>query len=294
MPNFIMLIGLPGAGKTHIAQNLASQCNAVVLSSDAIRKELFGDESIQTESGKVFELMNNRAIKYIKNGTNVIYDATNLRRKNRKHLLSILPKDCSKKAYIIWARYETCLAHDENRERSVGKNVIDRMIKNFQVPYYDEGWDYINIITTDRDCYSREDYAKWVDCYHDNPHHPNTVQEHIQQVIRQALHLDSTYQNEILLAAKMHDVGKKFTKSYVNARGEKTDVAHYYDHQNVGAYFALGFKELGTFPTETILFVTWLVNAHMEPFFNSKYYKSLAGKQKETLDLLHQCDVLGA
>lgn len=294
MANFIMLIGLPGAGKTHIAQSLANPCNAVVLSSDVIRKELFGDESIQTESGKVFELMNNRVIEYIKNGTNVIYDATNLRRKNRKHLLSILPKDCSKKAYIVWARYETCLAHDESRERSVGKNVINRMLRNFQVPYYDEGWDYINIITVDRDCYSREDYAKWVDCYHDNPHHPNTVQEHIRQVIRQALHLDSTYQNEILLAAKMHDVGKKFVKSYTNARGENTEIAHYYDHQNVSAYFTLGFKELGTFRTETILFVTWLVNAHMEPFFDSKYYKSLTGKQKEALDLLHQCDILGA
>lgn len=293
MPKFIMLIGLPGAGKTCMAQAFSSHYNAIILSSDAIRKELYGDESIQGTHDEVFGLMNRRAVENLKNGTSVIYDATNLRRKNRKHLLSTLPKDCFKKAYIIWARYETCLLNDEKRTRSVGKNIIDKMIRNFQVPYYDEGWDYISVIPMDEGYFSK-DYETWVNCPHDNPHHPNTVREHIGQVVRQALHLNSEYQNEILLAAKMHDVGKQFVKSYANARGEDTEVAHYYDHQNVSAYFTLGFQELKTFRTETILFVTWLVNAHMEPFFDSKYYKSITGKQKEALDLLHQCDILGA
>lgn len=294
MPNFIMLVGLPGAGKTYTAQQLAKSCNAVVLSSDNIRKELYGSEVTQGTHDEVFGLMNKRAADYLKNGTSVVYDATNLRRKNRKHLLSVLPKECTKKVYVVWARYETCLERDAYRKRSVGKNVIDRMIKNFQVPYYDEGWNYISIITTDNILYSRENYDDWTDCAHDNPHHLNTVKEHIQNVIKRALYIDSPYQNEILLAAKMHDVGKKFTKSFINNRGEKSDIAHFYDHQNVGAYFTLGYSDLSTFRAETILFVAWLVNSHMEPFFCSKYYKSLTGKQKEALDLLHDCDRLGA
>lgn len=294
MPNFIMLVGLPGAGKTYTAQQLAKGRNAVVLSSDNIRKELYGSEVTQGTHDEVFELMNKRAADYLKNGTNVIYDATNLRRKNRKYLLSVLPKECAKKVYIVWARYETCLERDAHRKHSVGKNIIDRMIKNFQVPYYDEGWNYIGIITTDNILYSRENYDDWTDCAHDNPHHLNTVNEHIQNVIKRALYIDSPYQNEVLLAAKMHDVGKKFTKSFINNRGEKSDIAHFYDHQNVGAYFTLGYNDLSTFRIETILFVVWLVNSHMEPFFCSKYYKSLEGKQKEALDLLHDCDRLGA
>lgn len=294
MPNFIMLVGLPGAGKTHMAQQLAKNYNTVVLSSDDIRREIYGNEATQGIHDEVFGLMNKRTADCLRNGMNVIYDATNLRRKNRKHLLSVLPKECNKKAYIVWARYETCLERDAHRKRSVGKEVIDRMIKNFQVPYYDEGWNYIGVITTDSTLYSHENYDEWTDCSHDNPHHLNTVKEHIQNVIKRALYTDSPYQNEILLASKMHDVGKKFTKSFINNRGEKSDVAHFYDHQNVGAYFTLGYNDLSTFRVETILFITWLVNSHMEPFFCSKYYKSLTGRQKEALDLLHDCDKLGA
>ena len=37
--------------------------------------------------------------------------------------------------------------------------------------------------------------------------------------------------------------------------------------------------------------VSWLVSNHMEPFFNSKYYRTLQPELKKLIDELHEADV---
>lgn len=298
MSKFIMLIGLPGAGKSTMANTYTRTFSASLLSSDGIRKELYGDETIQDDPDRVFELMRKRTISLLQSGTNVVYDATNLHRKHRKHLLSNLPSDCRKIAVVVWAKVEECIARDNARERTVGTQVIEKMLRGFQPPYFDEGWDEIRLEYTSGK-YTANDYIDWIDCPHDNPHHPNTVAEHTHKVVNcvypvcaeneapNAAHL-------LHIVAFLHDIGKKHTKSFVNSKGETTDTAHYYDHHNVGSYYTLGYEPIQGLSVRNRLLVAWLVNAHMEPFFNSRYYRGLDGKEKQMLDLFHLCDVRGA
>lgn len=294
LPIFCMLVGLPGSGKTSFA--LSQKDKYDIISSDSIRKELYGSERIQENNNKVFEIMRKRAIEALKSGKNVIYDATNMTRKFRKALLSSIKIDCKKVACIIWAKYETCVLRDKNRNRTVGNEVLRRMIKSFQVPYYDEGWDEIRTIHTD-ELYNESDYARWVDCQHDNPHHDNTISEHISKVCKEVSKLPYCNGfNQLFIAAYLHDIGKKFTKSFKNAKGEITEIAHFYDHQNVSSYLAVGFKTIQDLKEREKMLAIWLINAHMEPFFNSKYYRNLSdnGAEKILLDKLHLCDKTGA
>ena len=185
---------------------------------------------------------------------------------------------------------------DKNRNRTVGNEVLRRMIKSFQVPYYDEGWDEIRTIHTD-ELYNESDYARWVDCQHDNPHHDNTISEHISKVCKEVSKLPYCNGfNQLFIAAYLHDIGKKFTKSFKNAKGEITEIAHFYDHQNVSSYLAVGFKTIQDLKEREKMLAIWLINAHMEPFFNSKYYRNLSdnGAEKILLDKLHLCDKTGA
>ena len=46
-PTFTMMVGLVGSGKSTYAKQLAEETNAIICSSDAIRKELCGDENSQ-------------------------------------------------------------------------------------------------------------------------------------------------------------------------------------------------------------------------------------------------------
>lgn len=46
-PIFIMLVGLPGSGKSTYAELLKKQYNAIICSSDEARKKITGDENNQ-------------------------------------------------------------------------------------------------------------------------------------------------------------------------------------------------------------------------------------------------------
>jgi len=99
-PTFTMLVGIPGCGKTSFAEELKNE-TTVHLSSDAIRKELWGDENCQDDHNRVFNLMHERTLYALRNGYDVIYDATNITRKSRRSILEKLPAYVDKKCVIV-------------------------------------------------------------------------------------------------------------------------------------------------------------------------------------------------
>lgn len=285
-PVLTLLCGIPGSGKTTYAEKIKNSYT-YHLSSDSIRKELYGDESIQGNPADVFVLMQDRAIMLLNNGFDVIYDATNITRKDRASILTKCPKFVQIECHIIWAPTETCIERDAARERTVGKEVIDRMLKRFQAPYYDEGIDRIKVIFPDDFNQKKyiDDSMNAMKIPHDNPHHTLDIFDHCEEAYKY------TVQNEecddiLALAASCHDIGKPYVKSFINNKGEPSDSAHYYQHQCVGAWIVYG-----VIVDEIRVDVAWLVSTHMAPFLNEKYYKNLPLYLKNSVDLLHEADV---
>lgn len=92
-PSLILLVGIPGSGKTTYAEKyIKEHPDTVHLSSDKIRAELWGDEGIQGDNNEVFSLMQTRAIEALNNGHSVVYDCTNVTRKDRSCIISLCPK----------------------------------------------------------------------------------------------------------------------------------------------------------------------------------------------------------
>ena len=307
IPKLIYLVGLPGSGKSYYAKSLFKRTDneldeefssCVYLSSDELRKEYYGDESCQDNPAFIFEQMRQRTIHELEHGRDVIYDATNVNRKKRIQFLNSLPKnlDCYKICTVVWARLDTCIERDKNRERTVGENVIMKICKQFQTPWEDEGWDSVHLIINDDRKYLFKDFN--LDIPHDNPHHPNTIKHHTANVVREVLRLDAADiggedKQKLYFTALLHDIGKIYTKSFVNSKGETTDIAHYYDHQNVSAYLALGMQTWVC--NEEALEISYLCNMHMEPFFNeSKYFKNMDPKLKKLVLAFNECDKRGA
>ena len=148
MSYLFMLVGIPGSGKSTFASRLAEEYNAQIFSSDFIRGELYGDESIQSNPKVVFEILHRRLINSLNQNFNVIYDATNIHSKYRKEFLESLPenKDRYNICYVCAERPQTCINRQNLRERKVPDEVIYRMANNMQYPTYDEGWDEIHIL----------------------------------------------------------------------------------------------------------------------------------------------------
>lgn len=59
-PTFVMMVGLPGSGKSTYAKELSNDVDAIICSSDTIRKELCGDINSQDKNEEVFKVLHNR------------------------------------------------------------------------------------------------------------------------------------------------------------------------------------------------------------------------------------------
>lgn len=244
-PIFTMVMGLPGSGKSTFVNEVvtADSLTSVVVSSDSLREELFGDVNDQTHNTEVFEEMHRRTIVALKEGKDVFYDATNLSGKRRKAFLNSLnglKNKVHKRIMVFATPVELCIARNHRRERKVPTEVIERMYKSLTMPRYTEGWDSIiywrdDSVNITPDFY----YVDSIDNDHDSHWHPRSISDHMEAVYdyvekncdERGLRCDT-----ILRAAKYHDVGKPYVKSRINNRGEVDTESHYYNHENVGAY----------------------------------------------------------
>lgn len=260
-----VLIGPAGCGKSTYTQSLINNYknqfdNIVVLSSDEIRFNLFGDLKHQSKQdhAKVFEYMNSEYRKLLQNNNNIliIYDATNLTRKRRHSLYEMSKKyNAYHENVLFFTSLNELIFRNATRQidKQVPEKVILNMYKSIQVPQvgYDcdiikcegEKWfkldakldniktvkDISKLIKSDFENIKNElmlNYTK-----HDTPYHKEDVNTHIQWTIK-----NSTSENARNIAI-FHDLGKGLNKVYDNEKQKAT----YRGHENLGAYYALNY-----------------------------------------------------
>lgn len=302
VPYFIMMVGLPGSGKSTYAKKLSDKIQITIYSSDSIREELFGDENCQTDNNEVFETLHKRVKDRLKNKENVVYDATNISSKRRRAFLSELKNiPCYKKCIIMATPFDECCRRNNLRDRSVPPEVVIQMYKTWNTPYWFEGWNGIEIVGNDKKNYIYEWLCSADNFCQDNPHHTYSLGEHCRNVgkhVEEMLNEAVLDDKALVYAGYLHDCGKPFTKSFINSKGEETSTAHYYQHHCTGAYDSLFYK----YPEYVEpLDVSILVNLHMMPYFwerdkeygsktEEKYRKIWGEDLFNRVMLLHEAD----
>lgn len=291
MPIFTMLVGLPGAGKDFIVSKYFSK--ATHISSDAIREEVFGDVNDQSHNHEVFDIMRKRTIAALRNGEDVVYNATNICAKRRIGLLnaiSIVP-EVERVCWLVIPPVEIVEKQNREREKSVPDDVIKRMLWQFEVPHKSEGWDTIWVYNTKYSNYCHELMFDAKTMPHDNPHHSETIGKHMESAYRYLLEHHPNVSFALKEAAALHDIGKVFTKTFTDARGRVSKSAHYYHHANVGAYLYLS----NSWGTQADLYIANLIQWHMIYFNGPVYVKKFKARFgegfMEELNMLHEADV---
>lgn len=313
IPTCYWMIGISGSGKSSVAKQIAEEKNAIILSSDSIRKELYGDENIQGDPFEVFNVLHKRAIDSLKMGFSVVYDATNLSLKNRVKFFNLLKSKGIKAehhAIIMSKSVNMCIEDNKKRDRVVPEHVIRKQAKQFDMPFFEEGFKTITItgwknfdgVFEDDERYGSvsiishtEIIMKMDQFYQNNPHHELTLGEHCYKVSE----IIKEFSDDISLysASMLHDVGKLYTEER-----DENSVSHYYGHAQVGTYYLLqnidALNYLGMKCTD-VLKSLFYICYHMRPFDwknqeTKDKYKKLFGPEKyNNLWLLHQADIRG-
>lgn len=263
-----MMVGIAGSGKSYVA----AQIGAPVVSSDAIRAELYGDESIQGDANRVFNEVHRRIKAYLANGEDVVYDATNLSAKRRKGFLSQLPKDVEKVAVVVATDIDLILKQNAERERHVPEDVIMRMYRSFQFPELSEGFDKVDVyVHPDNKSSVESEFEKCKGFDQKNPHHSTTLDVHMVGACFHASNLRGAMPDEVskkmlVVAALLHDIGKPDTQTFMKPNGKMDDHAHYYNHENVGAYKLACMHDRMGYTEAQWLKIIRLVQHHMDGY----------------------------
>lgn len=145
------LIGIPGAGKSTFAQQLAQLDDCQIISTDAIRQQLYGEEIIQGNWREIQAEAINQMEKAVKSNQSVIYDATNAKRSWRFHLLGKITEKVGKIDWLAWhlnIDIETCKKWNSQRLRQVPEDIIDKMAQSLKQfpPHVAEGFIDVKVI----------------------------------------------------------------------------------------------------------------------------------------------------
>ena len=153
MADLMIMIGIPGAGKsTWCKENIKSPMQKYV-SRDEIRFSLLKEEDEYfSKENEVCQIFYDTITKYLKEGYSVVADATHLNAASRKKLINNIEGYDKVFGMYIDTPLQKCLENNEKRQGTksyVPKSAIRRMASQLSFPGADE--DYFEGIFTARE-----------------------------------------------------------------------------------------------------------------------------------------------
>ena len=136
-----LLVGLPASGKSTFSKHLAASNNAVIISTDSIRKILYKDETKQGNWSEIEKVLHDSIFKSISKGQSVVIDATHTVKEHRQVLIN-LSNRINWTCYFLNTDKETCIKRNLKRSRTVPKHVIESMSNQLKLtpPKKEEGF----------------------------------------------------------------------------------------------------------------------------------------------------------
>ena len=147
-----LMVGIQGSGKSTYSKKLNQEYGYKIISSDEVRKMHPDWEEV-----KVFPEVYRLCANELKEGRDVIFDATNITPKVRGKNIGLVRElypDFEVYAYFINTDKEKCKERVKRRNNINGElylpiEVIDSYFENLVVPSIDEGIDKVIIINND-------------------------------------------------------------------------------------------------------------------------------------------------
>lgn len=289
---FYLTVAISGAGKTYWAHKSARPYD-VILDSDEIREEVYGDANCQDNPEKIFNIMFQRTRAALKGNRDVYYVATNLNCRRRINLLKSLKHLFPETKYIcIYINCPIELARERNfsRSRTVPSYVIDRQIRSIQIPWYGEGWDEIKVINNwendkeDMWVKQRKEITARVIEYgsQKNSHHNLELYEHCK--LAEKIAYDNHFSSEVIAAALLHDYGKAWT-GILWEKDNYTET-HYPNHENVSAVLALNMG----YSLKVAALVCYHMTFYQDATTQKRWREKLGEDLWKELEQLHYCD----
>ncbi|MGC8790350.1 MAG: AAA family ATPase [Desulfurella sp.] len=143
-PILIAMVGLTGCGKSYFSERLSQKLNAKVFSSDIVRKQLFSGNTNGFEKGiystyhtqVVYEKLSQLAYEALKDGFNVILDATYIKHSHRQSLVNTIEKLGITPHFVFLDPEEPIIFKNlekRQQEKSISDGTVDIYFKQKEI-----------------------------------------------------------------------------------------------------------------------------------------------------------------
>ncbi len=111
----IILMGLPGSGKSYVASHLQQKYGFITLSGEDIATKLFGTEKLSGQQyAQVYKTVRQKASELLQQGSSVIIDGTNLKKQFRQQIYDEVKCD---QTILIYLKTDDNVAMDRISKR---------------------------------------------------------------------------------------------------------------------------------------------------------------------------------
>jgi tRNA uridine 5-carbamoylmethylation protein Kti12 len=150
-PLGIILVGVPGSGKTTLARAISPYIEPVIIcSTDSFDPRL---KLAAKSSRGMMVLLDHYIVRATMTGASVIVDQTSMERVNREQRLLQFPESyltmCIDMSSV---ELEKCIAHVKERFKQGGRNVPEDVIRalhaKYEAPIHAEGFDFVYDLVT--------------------------------------------------------------------------------------------------------------------------------------------------
>ncbi len=134
MPAAILLIGIPGSGKSKLAMELArspqigTPASTLLISPDLIRQKLYGSASIQGVWAQIWAQVQQEFAHAATSQQSVIYDATNYKREYRQEVIALARQHGFGPITGLWLDVPLWLCLIRNQHRGQGHSERNRPV----------------------------------------------------------------------------------------------------------------------------------------------------------------------
>lgn len=135
MPTVYATVGISGSGKTTWAKAYVTKHpKTILIDTDELRQELWGDAADQRNGAEVFRVAFERMNTALADGYDVVFCATSTTRWARNNIREAI-KIAKTKLIFVWfpIALEVCIQRNNQRDRVVPERIIRRQYSQFEL-----------------------------------------------------------------------------------------------------------------------------------------------------------------